>query len=266
MSDLQAKQANFKSSEDQLNKLKEDLVKSKVIAPEAGLVVYHKDYWRGDAITLGGTVHYRQRLLNLPDTSELTVHVKVHESRISQLAVNQTAYVTLDTIPGTRFKGTVMQVAPMPDPQSFWNPGLKVYTIQVLIKDKMPPDVKPGLSARAEVIIDKLEKALIVPIQSITTVDKKQVAYVLTDAGAEMKPVTIGSYNETHVEIKDGLNEGDKILLAPPSKDEALALGLSIVSTDEVEKSDVVKGKKPAPKKGGRPSGMPPRGMGKRGK
>ncbi len=246
--DLSAKEINMKTKEGQLDDAKEQLNHTKILAPQEGLVIYHKGRrWNRKEIAVGAKVHNRQRLIELPDTSELMVEIKVHESRISQLAVGQTAYITLDAMPDKRFKGEVRAVAPMPDPTSWWNPTLKVYTTEIVIKDPLPAEVKPGLSARAEIIADKLDDVITVPIQAVTTHQKKQVCYIKDKGEYTVVPVKVGEYNDTNVHIVKGLEEGQQILLNPPDSDEAEALGISIVDRDEVKDSDVKP--KPAPKK-----------------
>ena len=107
----------------------------------------------------------------------MKLKVKIHESHINQVQLGQPAFVVLDSMPDQRFRGVVNKVAPLPDSQSRWgNPDLKVYATEILVTDKLP-DVKPGVSARAEVIITNLPDALTVPIQAVTTRKGKQVVF-----------------------------------------------------------------------------------------
>jgi hypothetical protein len=109
----------------------------------------------------------------------------------------------------------VNKVAPLPDNQSrFGNPNLKVYATEILINDKLP-NIKPGISARAEVVITNLQKVLTVPIQAVTTRKGKQVVY-LSGSPPQNTPVTVGMYNVKFIEILSGLKEGDRVLLSPP--------------------------------------------------
>ena len=262
MSDLRAKEANMKNHEDELKDMRDQLEKMKIFAPQDGLVVYHKSRW-SEAIQVGGTVKNRQTLMTLPDISTLTAEIKVHESRIGQIVVGQLAYVTLDIMPDRRFKGTVNRAAPMPDPSSWWNPGLKEYSVQVIIDDQLPADVKPGLSAKAQIIIDKLDDVLNVPVQAVTTQKRVPVCYVKKGGTFKVVPVQPGAYNDTSVAVKEGLTEGDEIMLDPPSTEEALTLGLAIVDPADVKAAEVrrpepgtkpmMKGATPAINKGTRP-------------
>jgi hypothetical protein len=110
----------------------------------------------------------------------------------------------------------VRKVSTMPDQQSrFSNPDLKVYAAEILIDDKLP-DVKPGLSARAEVIITNLLDVIKVPVQCVTSHQGKQVCYVQKNGGPEPVTVIVGMFNHKFIEVQEGLSPGDKILLSPP--------------------------------------------------
>jgi hypothetical protein len=159
--------------------------------------------------------------------------VKIHESHINQIRSGQPAYVVLDSMPDQRFRGFVAKVAPLPDSSSRWmNPNLKVYATEVRITDRLPPDVKPGVSARAEVVITNLTDVLTVPIQSITTLRGQQVAYL---AANTPKPVavSVGMYNQKLIEVTSGLKEGDRVLLSPPFDTQEKDLGGSVMAQGE---------------------------------
>ena len=128
--------------------------------------------------------------------------------------------------------GEVVKIAVLPDAQSrFGNSNLKVYATEIVVQD-MLPDVKPGVSARAEIVIENLQKVLTVPIQCVTTVKGKQVCYVKGIGGPKPVPVKIGMFNNKFIEIKSGLKSGDRVLLAPPI-DSSIDLGGSLIYGDE---------------------------------
>lgn len=96
------------------------------------------------------------------------------------------------------------------------NPNLKVYSTDVLIEEDLP-DLKPGASARAEIIVTNLVNALTVPLQAVTTVKGKQVCYVQDEANLVPVPVIVGNFNDQFIEIRSGLREGSLVALTPPA-------------------------------------------------
>jgi HlyD family secretion protein len=225
-------------SQAKLDRDKKQLEATKIHAPQDGLVVYSsggggdRRFSNESMIEEGAVVRNRQELIKLPDVSEMRLLVKIHESHINQIRSGQPAYVVLDSMPDQRFRGFVAKVAPLPDSSSRWmNPNLKVYATEVRITDRLP-DVKPGVSARAEVVITNLTDVLTVPIQAVTTLRGQQVAYV---AGNPPRPVSVGvgMYNQKLIEITSGLKEGDRVLLSPPFDTQEKDLGGSVMAKGE---------------------------------
>src|SRR5688572_4827515 len=180
----------------------------------------------------GAVVRNRQELIKLPDISEMKLQVKIHESHINQVRLGQPAYLVLDSMPDQRLRGVVNKVGLLPDGSSRWsNPNLKVYATEILVTDKLP-DVKPGVSARAEIIITNMENVLTVPIQAVATRKGQQVVFL---ASAPDRPVSVnvGMYNTKFIEITSGLRDGDRVLLAPPFDAEEKDLGGAILGDGE---------------------------------
>jgi multidrug efflux pump subunit AcrA (membrane-fusion protein) len=170
----------------------------------------------------GAMVLQRQELIRLPDVSKMLAEVRIHESRVRQVHPGMTAFVRVETLPGRRFKGTVRRVAILPDTQTSWvSPNTKVYTTDVLIDEELP-ELKPGVSARAQIIITNLIQVLSVPIQAVTTLNGEHVCYVKKGSGVTPVPVKTGWFNDRLIEVASGLKEGDLVLLAPTTDEEYL--------------------------------------------
>jgi HlyD family secretion protein len=238
-------EANLRTSQralelihEKLNELKQQLENSKIKAPQDGLVVYASSSYgdRGQMlIEEGAQIRQRQEIIKLPDISQMIVEIRVHESHVLQIRPGLDAYVTVDSIPDRRFKAKVIKVAVLPNSQDRWmNPNLKVYSTDVLIEEDLP-DLKPGASARAEIIVTNLLNALTVPLQTVTTVKGKQVCYVQNGDGVTAVPVMVGNFNDQFIEIRSGLKEGDQVALTPPaSASDVFDLGGSALSIEDV--------------------------------
>jgi HlyD family secretion protein len=209
---------------------------TKIYAPQNGFVVYQIAKSRFSSESLieeGATVRNRQGLITLPDTSQMQVEVKVHESHIRKVQPGLTAFVVLDSAPDVRYKAVVTKVAGLPDTQSRWaNPNLNVYKTKVVITDPLPPDLKPGVSAKTEIVITNILKTLTVPIQSVTTMKGQQVVY-LSDSENKPVPVTVGMFNSKFIEITKGIKDGDRVLLSPPMEADGSDLGDAVISDGE---------------------------------
>ncbi|MBI5775654.1 MAG: efflux RND transporter periplasmic adaptor subunit [Verrucomicrobia bacterium] len=172
--ELNSRNNTLELQETRLKLLKEQLEFTKITAPQDGMVIYASSSGRnsssGILIEEGATVRQRQDIILLPDVSQMMVEIRVHESHVQKIKPDLAAYVSIDSLPDKQFQGRVRKVAILPDSQSrYYNPTLKVYLTEVVIEDQIP-DLKPGISGRAEVIITNLHNVITVPIQAVTSV------------------------------------------------------------------------------------------------
>jgi HlyD family secretion protein len=217
-SSLESRERTLKAYEERLANYQEQLELCKIMAPRDGLVVYQQpSSYRYPGIEVGSQISSKYRILKLPDVSQMMLDIKVHESHVRQVRAGLPCYITIDSMPDTRFTGFIRKVAPLPDTTSrYYNPNLKVYNTEVWINEKLS-DLKPGVSGRAEIVVTNLANVLTVPIQAVTTSGGKQVCFVSRSGGDEAVEVEIGMFNDTMIEVKSGLAVGDEVLLSPLS-------------------------------------------------
>lgn len=218
---LRSAQAQYQVQRRQLEDLQNQLTKCVIRAQRPGLVVYgsgRDDFvFRGEeAIREGATVRERQTIITIPDMTRMAVNVRIHETYIQKIHKGQKARITVDAFPDRILSGEVTRVAVLPDSQNRWfNPEMKVYNTTVTIQGTHEW-LKPGMSAKVEILVDRLEDVLYVPVQAVVPSEKGHVCYVLRGRRAEPVPVQIGQFNDEFIEIRQGLREGQQVLLHPP--------------------------------------------------
>lgn len=226
VSKLAQAQAKLKSAQGQYNiqsrqkkEFYEQLDKCTIKAQRPGLVVYggsREDvfYYGGEErIREGATVRERQSIITIPDMTKMSVRVKIHESYIKKVKKGQKARITVDAFPDKELEGEVTQVGVLPDSQNMWmNPDLKVYLTTVTIQGTNDW-MKPGMSAKVEIFVNRLADVVYVPVQAVSPADGKQVCYLTGGHKPERREVEVGEFNDEFIEIKTGLKEGDKVLL-----------------------------------------------------
>ncbi|MCD8534450.1 MAG: efflux RND transporter periplasmic adaptor subunit [Verrucomicrobia bacterium] len=238
-----------------LDRLKIQLEKSRITAPQDGLVVYavSDSRWSSESLVEeGATVRNRQELIKLPDVSQMKVDIKIHESNISQVRQGQIAYIILDPMPDKRFKGYVSKVGVVPEAASRWmGSDMKMYKTEVRIDDRLE-GVKPGVSAQVEIITTNLTSVITVPTQCVTTQKDKTVVYRQNASGnAEPVAVTLGVFDDKFIQIVSGIEVGDKIMLNPPLNYDADDLDNSVIRSGEVVDSTPKEIKQPVAPGGG---------------
>jgi len=220
-SDLDAKDATYERQQERLAKLKDQLDKSKIVAPQPGLVVYASssgDRFRRERglIAEGESVYERQKIIQLPDLSTLKVNVNVHESVRDMVKPGQDTIITVEALSGLMLHGHVEKVAILPDSGNRWmNPDLTVYSTSIIIDDQSDA-LKPGMSAQPEIIIADLKNVLYVPVHAVTVRGEREVCFVMKGSDRIVTPVEVGLSNDNYIEIKSGLKEGDKVLQYAP--------------------------------------------------
>ena len=151
----------------------------------------------------------------------MAVKVNIHESAVQRVAVGQRATVGIDAFPDQRLEGVVTKVAVVADStNSFMNPDLKVYPTTIKI-DGIHDWLRPGMSAEVEILVDRLEDVVYVPLQAVTYQDGKRVVYVRGVGGAQPREVEVGTFSESFIEIRSGLSAGEEVLLLPPQQQSA---------------------------------------------
>ena len=202
-----------------LTKVRDQLVKTTIRAPQPGMVVFEtgRSRWgQAPPMEVGSTVGHRQVLIKLPDMSEMNVKVRLHESVVKQASLDAPAFATIDAMPQNRLTGKVTKIGVMPDRQQWWmNPGLKTYPTEITL-DSTPPGMKPGMSAQVEILVDTRDDILQVPIAAVHVDKGFQVVYVKTPAGVEARRVEVGLSSDQAAEITSGLAEGDEVYLYKP--------------------------------------------------
>jgi HlyD family secretion protein len=253
---LRGAESTFRLRKDRLEKLKEQIDACVIKAPAPGLVVYGSsgDFMRGRTrvIEEGGTVYERQKIIELPNLTQMIAEIDVHESAVDKVRPGQRAKIVVDAFPDQSFMGEVLKVAPLPDPQrGFLSPDMKVYKTQVTIEG-FHDYLKPGMSTKVEILVEQLEDVLIVPIQVVARRDGKKVCYCLTSKGSEPREVKTGAFNDTFVQITEGLEVGDQVLLNPPLVTETSGSG-NLYDKKKPEQGQTAE-KGPSQGQGGRPS------------
>jgi len=239
VSKLAQADAKLKAAEARLDletKHRDDMIaqiaKCSIKARKPGLVVYGgsgntRYYYGEEQIREGTLVREQQPIITIPNLTRMSVKVRIHETYIQKVKKGQTARITADAFPDRVLLGEITKVGVLPDSQNRWmNPENKVYLCTVTIND-VTDWLKPGMSTKVEVLVNKLDDVVYVPIQAVTPIEGKHYCFV----GSDKREVEVGEFNDEFIEIKKGLAAGERVALRLP---------------DGVEKDNGTKSKPPA--------------------
>lgn len=228
---FQAAQANVQQSVANLASMKDSLSKSELRAPISGRVTGLKAL-KGETAIPGMSNLPGATLMVISDMSEIIAEIKVNENEVVRTRLGQAAQVMVESFPGRVFPGKVYEVATASEKIG---QDANMYLVKVAL-DMTSQDVgglRPGMSARAVVLTNETKQALRVPLQAVLeregslddaqkkgllSPEGRNVAFVFKDGRATERTVKTGIANTQFIEVKDGLQEGEKVLTGPVRK------------------------------------------------
>jgi RND family efflux transporter MFP subunit len=221
-SDLEAAQAAARVEKQALDRIYEQLDKCVVRAPADGVLVYDKSRWYDPSsqVRAGGMVHNQQTLFQLPDLARMQVKVKIHESMIKKVKKGQKAEISVESEAHMVLHGTVEKVGILADSMGYWNEGGVKEYLTIIKIDDLPENagLNPGFTAQVKILANELPDVLLVPVQAVAEKEGKHFAYTCKFGGVDRREVDVGDTNEKFVEIKSGLDEGEKVALDARSR------------------------------------------------
>lgn len=244
----QAEAARFAVSQAQasVQEAREALRKTTIVAPMAGRVV-RKNIEVGETAIVGTMNNPGTVLMTVADLSVMEATVKVDETDVPRISLGDSAAVRIDAFPDQLFSGRVTRIA---------NSALQTAAAQagteqsvdfevVITLDNPPTELRPDLSATADVVTDSKRNALAVPIIAVTVRDpdgKKfrqddaqdgpsaavqqaeaasknrrdaevsGVFVVQADGKVNFVPVEVGITGDTYFEVVRGLKGGETVV------------------------------------------------------
>jgi cobalt-zinc-cadmium efflux system membrane fusion protein len=168
-------------------------------SPISGIVVERN-------ATIGATVGSDANLFKIIDVSSVWIDANVFEKDLERVRRGQEVRVTVPAFPGSSFAGRVILVSSVVDPESR----------SVKVRTEVPnPDgrLKPDMFANVEIITDMHRTAISIPQSALLDDAGKKVVFVMAGNGYEKRAVTAGIQSNDRVEILDGLQAGDKVVV-----------------------------------------------------
>jgi HlyD family secretion protein len=140
------------------------------------------------------------------------VDVQVSEVDINNVKLGQPVTLSFDAIQDKPYNGVVSQVAPVGDVVQ----GVVNFNVTVELTDA-DENVKPGMTAAVNIVVDQITDTLLVPNRAVRVVDGKQVVYILDNGQLKAVEIVLGASSDSQSAVVSGnLQAGDQIVLNPP--------------------------------------------------
>jgi HlyD family secretion protein len=212
---LVAVQAIAKAEEAKLDGLKDQVQRCTILAPQDGIVVHSvsRSARAQPVIAVGEPVTEGQRLLQVSDLRSLRIHSRVHEAMIPLVRKGQKAQVRVDAFKRV-LPGEVSAVATVAAPTEWFSSDVKVFSVWVDLQGDIA-GLKPGMTAGVSILVDQRKNVLRVPVQAVLREKGKAICFVKGAEKTEKRELVVGLSDDKYVEVKEGLREGEEVVLNP---------------------------------------------------
>lgn len=258
-SEVKAAQFSVKSAEATVSEAREQLTKTKIYAPIDGTVAA-LNIEKGERV-VGTSMMTGTEMMVIADLNKMEVWVDVNENDIVKVTKLDTALVEVDAYLNRKFKGIVTEIANSANRTAVATSADQVtnFEVKVLLLRESYIDLidtttnklypfRPGMSAAVDILTEKRDNVLTVPISAVTTRvkkkgggteevaeakteeasaegndkektiekdEKQEVVFVVKDNRARKIEVKTGIQDNESIQILEGIGEGDKIIIAP---------------------------------------------------
>lgn len=214
---LDKAQESVESAQSKLESTQDNYDNYTITAPISGQVIT-KNFKVGDNITKNTSS--TTTLATIYDLSSLTFKMSIDELDIQSVKVGQKVTVTADAFEGQTFSGTVTNVSL----ESTYSNGVSTYPVTVTMDEA--GDLLPGMNVDGVITLEEANDVLTIPVDALM---RGNQVYIKDDsvkeqsgpvpAGFKAVEVETGLTNDSYVEIKSGLSEGDTVYVAKSSTD-----------------------------------------------
>jgi RND family efflux transporter MFP subunit len=160
---------------------------------------------------LGAGINAKAAVVTIADMNSLQVEADVSESNIEKIEVGQNCQITLDAYPEKNYKGYVAKIVPTADR------GKATVMVKIGFKE-YDKKVLPEMSAKVLFMkndskeVENEKPVLVIPKSALAIRNGNKVVYKVFDDKAIEVPVQTGKEFDSYIEIKSGLENGDKII------------------------------------------------------
>jgi HlyD family secretion protein len=280
---------NVKSSQATLKEAKTNLTKTTIYAPQSG-IISKLNVELGERV-VGTSQMAGTEMLRIANLNKMEVRVNVNENDITRVSIGDTVLIDVDAFSSSerKFKGVVYEIASSANSSgtasAISNDAVTEFEVKIrvlrssyadLIKGKLSYPLKPGMTASVEILTNRKDNTLTVPLSSVTTREigavaegekkeedgtnstnandaleakkrkenTKEVVFVMEKGKAKMIQVKTGISDFENIEIVSGLKDGQEIIAGPYA-----TVAKKLKEGDLVKKKDPKAAEKAAEKK-----------------
>lgn len=259
---LKASKFTVSSAEARLKEARENLNRTSIYAPTSG-TVSKLNVEKGERVMGASQFSSGTEVMRVANLSEMEVRVEVNENDIVRVNLNDTALIEVDAYLNRKFRGLVSEIATSASvsgalsTDQVTNFDVKIRILRESYNDLIPANqpayspFRPGMSAAVDIQTQRVDQAVTIPIQAVTTRkdttgntsrmrarrqkasiesndntksadarkkkkdEVREYVFIYQNGKAKMQRVKSGIQDNTYIEITEGLNADDEVIIAP---------------------------------------------------
>jgi multidrug efflux pump subunit AcrA (membrane-fusion protein) len=166
----------------------------------------------------GDNVWNGAEIVEIPELTELYIDLKLEEVDRGKIQLGQPVRIRVDAIPDKEFLAKLDFISPIA--ALVYKGGAtpeKSFPARATLTS-LDPRLNPGMSASAEIIIEKQPSMLMIPVRASFDKDGKPAAYVQEGKSFSLRPIAVGKRNDDDIVVTGGLKEGEIVTLESPAE------------------------------------------------
>lgn len=162
-------------------------------------------------VDIGTSVSTDKAVALVVDMDRVKIDLDIPEKYLPSVSIGQEAQISVDAYPGEVFKGVVDKISPVVDISTRSSP------IEIIVENPKHL-LKSGMFAKARLAIQKRENVAVLLKEAIIGKNSNRYVYVAENNKAALRKITVGIRQGPYYEVKEGLKEGDAVVIMGQQK------------------------------------------------
>ena len=246
MESLKSAEFGVESAKASLKEAQENLYKTTITSPNDG-TVSKLSVEKGERVTGASQFSAGTEIMRIANLENMEVNVEVNENDIVRVSLADTCLIEVDAYLDRKFKGIVTEISTSANTVGVSADQITNFNVKIRILADSYRDMidststilspfRPGMSATVDIQTETVYNVLAVPIQSVTTRadtsgvvkendanleaakskdEVKEYIFLVKEDKALMQEVKTGVQDNTYIEVKSGVEEGDEVITGP---------------------------------------------------
>lgn len=164
----------------------------------------------GNSVILSNSFNDGTTIATVADMSDLIFKGKIDETEVGRIHQGMPVDITVGAIPGLHLTAILEYISP----KAIEENGANQFEVRAAITLPADVTIRSGYSANAEIVLDRVERAITIPESSLEFSGDSVFVYLLTDSVRQTyarRQVVTGISDGVNIEIKNGLKAKDRV-------------------------------------------------------